>query len=68
LARPAWSVLSDLLTALGDPTNFFLPADVFGALAGARPSFAGMTYDRLGLRGAMTAQGEPTRPLAGAAR
>src|SRR5829696_4236339 len=33
LARPSWFVLADLLTALGEQTNYFLPSDVFGALA-----------------------------------
>jgi NADH-quinone oxidoreductase subunit G len=68
LARPAWSVLSDLLTALGDSSSYFLPADVFAALAAARPSFAGMSYDRLGLRGAIVNEAAAKGKTAGAAR
>jgi hypothetical protein len=40
-----------LLGALGESANYFLPADVFAALAASHPEFAGLTYDRIGLRG-----------------
>ncbi len=50
-ARPSWFVVADLLTATGTPTNHMLASDVFAALAKAHPQFAGMSYDRLGLRG-----------------
>jgi NADH-quinone oxidoreductase subunit G len=53
LARPAWYVLSDLLGALGEPAGYLLPAEVFAALAAARPEFAGLSYETLGLRGAV---------------
>lgn len=54
-ARPSWSALTDLLGALGDTAaaSRFLPSDVFAALAAAHPEFAGMSYDLLGMRGAM---------------
>jgi len=51
MARPSWAVLTDLLGVLGQPANYFLPSDVFAALAAAHPDFAGMTYDALGFRG-----------------
>jgi NADH-quinone oxidoreductase subunit G len=51
LARPSWYVLTDLLAALGQPAKFFVPSDVFAALAGSHPAFAGLSYDTLGLRG-----------------
>jgi NADH-quinone oxidoreductase subunit G len=55
-ARPGWFVLGDLLTALGGaPITGGLPSDVFAALATARPEFAGMSYDTLGMRGALIA-------------
>ena len=57
-ARPSWFVLSDLLTQLGTATNHMLASDVFAAMSAARPEFAGMSYDTLGLRG---------KPIAGAA-
>ena len=51
MARPSWLVLGDLLGAMGAQTNFFLPSDVFANLAATKPEFAGLTYDRLGMRG-----------------
>jgi NADH-quinone oxidoreductase subunit G len=50
-ARPSWFVLSDLLTAIGVRTNHMLVSDVFAAMAKARPAFAGLSYDTLGLKG-----------------
>ena len=58
-ARPSYFVLSDLLALLGDSANFFLASQVFEALGQARPEYAGLTYDSLGLKGA---------PIAGAER
>jgi NADH-quinone oxidoreductase subunit G len=51
MSRPAWWILGDLLTQLGEPTNFFIASDAFAALGAAHPEFAGMSYDTLGLRG-----------------
>ena len=51
-ARPSWFVLADLLTAVGTPTNHMLASDVFAALAKVHPQFAGMSHERLGLKGA----------------
>jgi NADH-quinone oxidoreductase subunit G len=51
MARPSWSVLTDLLAVMGERADHFLPSDVFTALAAAHPDFSGMTYDTLGLRG-----------------
>jgi NADH-quinone oxidoreductase subunit G len=56
-ARPGWAVATDLLNALGDPVAALTPADVFAMLAVAHSAFSGMTYDALGLRGAMVASG-----------
>ncbi len=53
LARPGWAVLTELLAALGEAGDAMTPAAVFEALAGAHPAFAGMSYDTLGLRGAV---------------
>ena len=62
-ARPGFMVLSDLLSALGDKGGYFLASDAFAALASAQREFAGMSYDTLGLRGAVLA-GEPPAPKA----
>jgi NADH-quinone oxidoreductase subunit G len=51
LARPSWFVLADLLASLGEATNYFVPSDVFAALASSHSEFAGLTYDSIGLRG-----------------
>jgi NADH-quinone oxidoreductase subunit G len=55
-ARPAWYILSDLLSALGEKSEYFTASAAFDALAKAEPAFAGLSYDTLGLRGA-TIQG-----------
>jgi predicted molibdopterin-dependent oxidoreductase YjgC len=54
-ARPSWYVLSDLLAELGMKTNYSLASEVFAQLAATRSEFNGMSYDRLGLRGAVVA-------------
>jgi len=54
-ARPSWWVLSDLLAALGEPTNYFVASDVFAALAKDSAPFAGLSYDSLGVKGASIA-------------
>ena len=51
MSRPAWWILGDLLTQLGESTNYFLASEAFAALASARTEFAGMSYDSLGLKG-----------------
>jgi NADH-quinone oxidoreductase subunit G len=56
-ARPTWWVLSDLLTAVGEPTSYYLASDVFSALAKDTPAFSGMSYDALGLKGRQVSNG-----------
>jgi NADH-quinone oxidoreductase subunit G len=51
LARPSWFVLADLLASLGESTNYFVPSDVFAALAASHSEFKGLSYDSIGLRG-----------------
>jgi NADH-quinone oxidoreductase subunit G len=55
MARPAWWAVGDVLAALGDGSGFFLASEAFAALAGSRAEFAGMSYDTLGMRGAVVA-------------
>src|ERR671934_263577 len=50
-ARPVWWAVAGLLAFLGEGTSFFLASEVFAALAAARPEFAGLSYESLGLRG-----------------
>jgi NADH-quinone oxidoreductase subunit G len=54
-ARPSWYVLTDVLNAVGVRSNHSLAGDVFKAAAAARPELAGMSYDTLGLTGALIA-------------
>ena len=55
MARPSWYVLADLCNALGDRQDALTAGQAFAALAAAQPAFAGMSYDRLGLKGATAA-------------
>jgi NADH-quinone oxidoreductase subunit G len=55
MARPSWYVLADLCTTLGDRQDALTAGQAFAALVAAQPAFAGMSYDRLGLKGAMVA-------------
>jgi predicted molibdopterin-dependent oxidoreductase YjgC len=64
MSRPAWWILADLLTQLGEPTNFFVASEVFAALAGAQAEFAGMSYDTLGLKGQLTSGERATQEAA----
>jgi len=49
--RPSWLVLGDLLGAMGKQASFFLPSEVFSKLASTHKSFAGLSYDSIGLKG-----------------
>ena len=51
LARPSWFVLSELLAAAGDTTDYFVAAEVFEAMAESHPAFAELSYELLGLTG-----------------
>ncbi len=51
VARPTWYVLADLLAAVGGDGRFYMPSEVFAALASTHASFAGLDYEALGLRG-----------------
>ena len=55
IARPSFFVVGDLLAAMGDGAGYWTAAQAFEALAAAKPAFAGMSYDALGLKGAVTA-------------
>ena len=54
-ARPTFAVLSDLLIAEGEKAEYWLASDVFAAIAGVNPAFAGLSYESLGLRGLVVA-------------
>ena len=54
MARPVWWAVGDLLAAMGEKADYFLASEVFADLAARVPTYAGMSYDSLGLRGAIT--------------
>jgi NADH-quinone oxidoreductase subunit G len=55
LARPSYFVVGDLLAAAGEGEGYWTAAQAFDAIAASEPAFAGLSYDKLGLRGAMMA-------------
>ncbi len=58
LARPSWLVLGDLLGAIGQQDSFYLPADVFANIAQTHSAFAGLSYEKLGMRGLPVLDGD----------
>jgi NADH-quinone oxidoreductase subunit G len=55
VARPSYFVLGDLLTAMGEGAGYWTAGQAFDALAAAVPAYGGLSYDGLGMRGAMIA-------------
>jgi NADH-quinone oxidoreductase subunit G len=55
VARPSFFAIGDLLAAIGDGAGYWTASQTFDALAASHGEFAGMSYDKLGLKGAMTA-------------
>lgn len=48
---PDWEIISRLATAMGYPMHYSSPEEIFQEMAALTPSYAGMTYDRLGIDG-----------------
>ena len=48
---PDWEILCRLATAMGYPMSYNNAEEVFRELAALTPSYAGMTYERLGIDG-----------------
>ena len=57
MARPSWYVLADLCNASGDRQDVLTAAQAFAALAAANAAFSGLSYESLGLRGAVMMAG-----------
>ena len=55
VARPSYFAIGDLLVALGEGQGYWTASQAFDALAASHPEFAGMSYDSLALKGAVTA-------------
>ncbi|MEW5917787.1 MAG: molybdopterin-dependent oxidoreductase, partial [Gemmatimonadota bacterium] len=58
-ARPSWSVISDVLIALGERADYYTAGAVFAALAAAHSDFNGLSYDKIGLRGLPVLSAQP---------
>ena len=56
-ARPGFMVLGDLLALLGEGSGYMMASDAFAAIAASDAPFSGLSYDTLGLRGAVVAGG-----------
>jgi formate dehydrogenase major subunit len=50
-AREDWRIVCDVATACGYPMAYDSPSDVFDEFTSLAPSYAGLTYDNLGLTG-----------------
>ncbi|MFQ5747499.1 MAG: formate dehydrogenase subunit alpha [Gemmatimonadota bacterium] len=50
-AREDWRIVCDLSAAFGYPMAYESPADVFAEFTSLAPSYAGLTYENLGLTG-----------------
>ncbi len=55
LARPSFFAVGDLLAAMGEGQGYWTASQTFDALAASHADFAGMSYDTLALKGALTA-------------
>ena len=55
VARPSFFAIGDLLAAIGEGAGYWTASQTFDALAASHGEFAGMSYDKIGLKGAMTA-------------
>ncbi|HHX75463.1 MAG TPA: molybdopterin-dependent oxidoreductase, partial [Firmicutes bacterium] len=50
-ARPDWQIITDLANKMGLNWQYQCPEDIFREITSLTPSFAGITYDRLGITG-----------------
>ncbi len=50
-ARDDWRIVCDVATAFGYPMAYESPAEVFAEFTSLAPSYAGLTYENLGLTG-----------------
>lgn len=59
---PDWEILSRLATALGYPMQYEDPEEIFNELVSLTPSYAGMSYERLGYDGLQWPCPSPDHP------
>lgn len=66
IARPAWMVLSGLLSHLGDGSPVLEAGDAFDRMTEERPEMAVLNWGRVGLKGQPLENGAPAEAGAGA--
>ncbi len=59
MARPAWWILGELLAELGRGAPLGSASEAFDRLAGSEDAFGGLSYARLGYRGALLGEASP---------
>jgi NADH dehydrogenase/NADH:ubiquinone oxidoreductase subunit G len=59
-ARPAWNVLSALVEALGGEEASELAGNAFAAATSVAPAFRGLSFEKVGTKGALVASSEGT--------
>ncbi|MEZ0327249.1 MAG: NADH-quinone oxidoreductase subunit NuoG [Fimbriimonas sp.] len=57
-AKPAWRVFSELSLRLKPATPYFNPGEIMDAIARDIPTFAGVSYDKLGGEGFLLGKGQ----------
>jgi NADH-quinone oxidoreductase subunit G len=57
-SRPVWKVISQLAKVLGTDFGYDSTEDVFDDIASKVPEFAGLSYEVIGIQGALIGQGE----------
>ena len=50
-ARTDWEIVADLSTRMGYPMNYVKPRDIWSEILQVTPSYAGITYERIGRHG-----------------
>ncbi len=61
-ARPDWQILCEVATRMGYPMHYSSPEDIFREIASLTPSYAGLSYERLGKTGLLWPVPDPHHP------
>ena len=60
-ARPSWRIVSGIAQLLGAKFRYNSAGDIFGEIASAVDAFRGLTYRKIGNRGAMIKTGKESK-------
>ena len=61
-ARPDWQIICEISTRMGYPMHYNSPEEIFREMTPLTPSYAGLTYERLGKTGVLWPCPEPDHP------